>query len=144
MGWLLSEGTVLVLVAAGVVLAASSRCRRPLGRSARGLGRWLAHTSERVGLRVADPAPPPRRPIEVVAREARRLGRQYRATRTGVSFAKYEAVRRAYDGVLVEGCEALGLPHLLGVLAPGDELDAERVRVERLLHIWGLDLDDAA
>jgi hypothetical protein len=68
----------------------------------------------------------------------------YRATRRGVSFAKSEAVRRAYDDVLVEGCEALGITHLLGVLPPGDERDAERVRVERLLHVWGLDLDDAA
>ncbi len=87
---------------------------------------------------------PARREIEVVAREARRLGRRFRATRDGVSFAKFEAYRRAYDGVLAEGCDALGVTHLLTVLEPGPDLDAERVRVERMLHRWGLVLDDAA
>ena len=86
---------------------------------------------------------PDRREIEVVAREVRRLGRGFRATRDGVSFAKFEAYRRAYDAVLAECCEALEVTHLLGVLAPGDELDAERLRVERVLHRWGLVLDEA-
>jgi hypothetical protein len=139
MGWLLSEATVLVLVAVGLLLALSPRCRRPVRRAAH----VAARTPERLGFRTVAP-PPPGRPIEVVAREARRLGRLYRATRRGVSFAKSEAVRRAYDDVLVEGCEALRITHLLGVLPPGDERDSERARVERLLHVWGLDLDDAA
>jgi hypothetical protein len=139
MGWLLSEGTVLVMVAVGLLLATSRRCRRPFRRAAH----VAARTPERLGFRTVA-APPPGRPIEVVAREARRLGRRYRATRRGVSFAKSEAVRRAYDDVLAEGCEALGITHLLGVLPTGEERDAERARVERLLHLWGLDLDDAA
>ncbi len=79
----------------------------------------------------------------MVAREARRLGGRFRATRDGVSFAKSEAYRRAYDGVLGEGCDALDVAHLLAVLAPGPDLDAERLRVERVLHRWGLVLDDA-
>ena len=87
---------------------------------------------------------PDRRPIEVIAKEARRLGHRFRETRHGVSFAKAEGVRRAYDGVLSEACDALGIPHLLAVLADGLELDTERQRVERLLHIWGLQQDDAA
>lgn len=86
---------------------------------------------------------PARREIEVVAREARRLGRRFRATRDGVSFAKSEAYRRAYDGVLGEGCDALGVSHLLAVLPAGEELDHERLRVERTLHRWGMVLDDA-
>lgn len=85
---------------------------------------------------------PAGREIEVVAREARRLGRRFRATREGVSFAKSEAYRRAYDGVLAEGCDALGVTHLLAVLPAGEELDRERLRVERALHRWGLVLDD--
>ena len=80
----------------------------------------------------------------MIAVDARRLGQRYRFTRHGVSYAKSEAVRSAYDGVLGEGCDALGVAHLLGVLEPGDELDAERVRVERMLNIWGLHLDDVA
>lgn len=89
-------------------------------------------------------AVPEGRPIEVIASEARRLGHRFRETRHAVSFAKSEGVRRAYDGVLSEACDALGLPHLLAVLADGRELDAERRRVERLLHLWGLQQDDAA
>jgi len=89
-------------------------------------------------------AVPDRRPIEVIAREARRLGHRFRETRHGVSFAKAEGVRRAYDEVLAEACGALGLAHLLAVLADGPELDAERRRVERLLHVWGLQQDDDA
>ena len=46
--------------------------------------------------------------------------------------------------MLGEGCDALGVAHLLGVLAPGEELDTERVRVERVLNIWGMHLDDVA
>ncbi|MFC6285942.1 hypothetical protein ACFP3Q_01925 [Nocardioides sp. GCM10027113] len=144
MGWLLTEGTVLLVVAAGLGLALNPRCRPRLRRRIRSVNRSLHRLPEHLGLRATPPRPLHRRPIEVVAHEARRLGRLYRATRTGVSFAKSEAVRQAYDDVLVEGCEALGIPHLLCVLAPGDDLDTERARVERLLHIWGLDLDDAA
>ena len=42
--------------------------------------------------------------------------------------------------MLAEGCEALALQHLLGVLPPGDELDTERERVEDLLEYAGLRL----
>jgi hypothetical protein len=140
MGWLLSDGTAAALILLAALLGVSPRCRRPLVRARRG----LADVGRRVGLRPAAPPPPPGRPIEVIAREARRLGHHYRLTRQGVSYAKFEAVRRAYDGVLAEGCDALGVAHLLLVLPPGEELDAERHRVERLLHVWGLDLDDVA
>jgi hypothetical protein len=139
MGWALNEATAVMLIVLAELLVVSSRCRRPVIR----LGRALLGISRRAGV-VNESVAPSGRPIEVIAAEARRLGQRYRRTRRGVSYAKSEAVRRAYDGVLAEGCDALGVPHLLGVLEPGDELDAERTRVERLLHIWGLDLDDAA
>ncbi len=80
------------------------------------------------------------RPIEQLARDARRLGLSYRSHPRGISFVKYEAHRRAYDDVLAESCQALGVPHLLGVLPPGPELDLERARVEGRLELWGLDL----
>lgn len=86
---------------------------------------------------------PAGRPIEDVARDLRRLHQRYAATRTGVSYAKHEAVRFAYDHALAEGCDALGVTHLLGVLEAGADLDLERLRVERLLHRWGLSLDAA-
>lgn len=140
MGWLLSEGTAVIVIVATAAFVLNAGLRRPVlhwvGRARSG--------AARAGLWHPPEPTLEHRPIEVIAREARRLGRQYRATRTGVSFAKSEAVRRAYDDVLAEGCAALGVTHLLGVLDAGRELDAERLRVERMLHRWGLSLDDAA
>ena len=42
--------------------------------------------------------------------------------------------------MLAEACTALGLTHLLLVLPPGAELDAERARVEWALEVAGLEL----
>jgi hypothetical protein len=88
------------------------------------------------------PAPPrPGRPIEVIARDARRLGLRFHYLPPGVSFARFEGGRKAYDDVLAEACLALGVEHLLGVLPPGPELDTERGRVEVALEWTGLRLD---
>ena len=119
MRWLLGEGLA-----------------RRLGRAARLLAR-------RSGTRTEPPPAPEHRPFELIVHDVRRLHRRFCETRTGVSFAKSEAVRRAYDDALAEGCDALGLSHLLGVLDAGEELDRERTRVERLLHRWGLALDES-
>ena len=107
---------------------------RRIGRASRSLVR-------RSG--AALPAPD-HRAFELIVHDLRRLHRRFCETRSGVSFAKSEAVRRAYDGALAEGCDALGLAHLLGVLEAGEELDHERARVEQLLHRWGLALDESA
>jgi hypothetical protein len=92
------------------------------------------------------PSKPPvlGRPIEDIARDANRLGRSFRYVPPGLSFARFEGCRRAYDLVLSEACSALDIDHLLGVLPPGPELDAERDRVETKLWLAGLRLDDAA
>jgi hypothetical protein len=94
--------------------------------------------------RKLDPRPPvPKpdgRPIELIAQHARRLWRASRMPDRGRSMAKQEAIRRAYNGVLAEGCDALGLPHLLRVLPPGEELDIERGRIEDLLEDAGFRL----
>ena len=72
----------------------------------------------------------------------------YRAHRTGHrpndgrSAARIGAIRRSYDDVLAEGCAALGLAELLGVLPDGPELDAERQRVEVVLIGAGMVLED--
>ena len=87
----------------------------------------------------------PRRPIELIARDAQRLGLGFRHVQQGgVSFAQFEGRRRAYDLVLAEACASLSVEHLLAVLPPGVELDAERRRVERVLEQAGFRLDDAA
>jgi len=90
------------------------------------------------------PAPVPvGRPIEAIARDAQRLGRQLQHADDGRSAARISAIRSSYDDVLAEGCTALGLAQLLGVLTDGPELDAERRRVEVVLAGAGMVLVDA-
>jgi hypothetical protein len=79
---------------------------------------------------------PLRRPIEQVGNDLYRLHVAFH--RGGMRFAKYEGCRQAYDGVLAEAADMAGVAHLLGVLAPGSELDHERDRVELLLRHHGL------
>ena len=94
-------------------------------------------------LRRRGPGPEPvGRPIEAIAHDAHRLGRQLQHADDGRSAARISAIRSAYDDVLAEGCAALGLPHLLGVLAEGLELDHERRRVEVVLAGAGMVLAD--
>ena len=87
---------------------------------------------------------PQGRPIEVVAAHLRRLCAQYHGLDPRTPFVKVEAVRLAYDKVLGECCTALGGAHLLGVLRPGPELDAERERVEELVAERGVPLPHVA
>lgn len=89
-------------------------------------------------------APPPPRPLELIASDARRLGRRFHDPPPGTSQVKVVALQHAYDRVLVEGCQALAVVHLLGVLPPGEERDAERARVETRLWLAGLRIDGAA
>jgi hypothetical protein len=84
---------------------------------------------------------PQRRPLELIASDARRLGARLENPPRGMSYAKLEGARRAYEHVLAEACTALGVEHLLRVLPPGDELDAERTRVEGMLWLAGLRID---
>jgi hypothetical protein len=108
----------------------------------------LARAADRVsvGVRRLHPAPPAPcgRPFELIAADAYRLGRRFRFLPAGVSFARFEARRQAYDAVLSEACQALDVQHLLGVLPAGPELDSERTRVESVLGLAGLRIDDAA
>ena len=122
-----------VVAAVGVVVGC-----RPLWRA---IGRLLTYLRARFTRTVERAST---RPIEAIAEDARRLGRRFRQPAPGLSFVKFEGTRRAYDKVLSEGCRALGIDHLLDVLPPGDELDAERNRVELRLWSAGLRLDDAA
>lgn len=94
--------------------------------------------------RLARPPAPPRRPLEVVADDVRRLGARYRHPPRGTSYAKLEALRYAYDHALSEACSCLEIEHLLEVLPPGEELDRERNRVEDALWLVGLRFPEAA
>lgn len=95
-------------------------------------------------LRHQAPSEPLSRPIEMIAADARRLGPRFHYAPRGTSFAKLEGARLAYDHVLTEACTALGLEHLIAVLPPGDELDVERARVEGLLWLAGLRIDETS
>jgi hypothetical protein len=126
---------VLLFLAVGILGPAGlARVRRGVGRLAE---RWRPH-------RHSSPDVPSGRPIELIAVDAHRLGRQFHCLPRGVSFARFEARRRAYDTVLTEACRSLEIEHLLGVLPAGPDLDVERERVETALGLAGLRLGDAA
>lgn len=113
-----------------------------IGPELRRLRCFLARLRGRQGVGCLDDARPEGRRIELVASDVRRLGGRFRNVPPGVSFARFEALRQAYDGVLAEACKALEVDHLLQVLPPGPELDRERRRVEVALYRAGLSLDD--
>jgi hypothetical protein len=102
---------------------------------------WGVVRSRMRRLRGVDEVTPRGRPIEDIAYDARRLGGQLSHADDGRSALRIGAIRSAYDGVLAEGCQALGLAHLLAVLPPGAELDAERQRVESTLAAAGMVLE---
>ena len=87
---------------------------------------------------------PVARPWEEIVRDARRYSARVHQPPRGTSYAKHVAACSVYDRVLGEACAALELPHLLGVLPPGEDLDAERCRIETALWLAGLRLEDAA
>jgi hypothetical protein len=84
------------------------------------------------------------RPIQDIASSIRRLGADYHGGHPGRSWVKSEALRRAYDEALAEGCRALEVDSDLLDLDPGTDRDAERLRVEHLLMNAGLVLRRAA
>jgi hypothetical protein len=132
------QWVVVVWVVAMLAVAVGGRRLRRWHR------RWLRPVTARV--RIVRPAPPVPvgRPIEAIARDVHRLGRFFHHPPPGISFARFEGCRRAYDDVLAEACRALDVPHLLQVLPPSPEHDRERQRVELLLGWAGLPLDDVA
>jgi hypothetical protein len=108
----------MLLVIAGFCTALNRRARH-----------WTLRTCAELVHRIDSLVPrrtvltPQSRPIEAIARDARRLARRFHHPRRGLTFVKYESTRWAYDKVLAEGCRALGIEHLLEVLSPGPELD---------------------
>jgi hypothetical protein len=87
---------------------------------------------------------PPRRSIEELVGQLRRLAPKFHQPPPGTSRVKVEAARYAYDRVLGEVATAVGVDHLMSVLEPGDDLDAERSRVENRLWLAGVRFEEAA
>jgi hypothetical protein len=82
------------------------------------------------------------RPIQEIGLRVRRLGALYYGGAPGRSWVKTDALRRAYEESLDEGCRALEIDTDLLALDPGTERDAERMRVEYLLTDAGLVMRD--
>jgi hypothetical protein len=91
--------------------------------------------------RRTDPAPPQRRPIEVVAADLRRLARQLERVPAGAPMARRRGLQAAYDDVLVEAALQLGVPQTLTAPPDGRSRDAERLRLQAALSAAGLVCD---
>ena len=72
-----------------------------------------------------------RRPIQVVAADVRRLGRQIALVPSGAPMARRRALAAAYDDVLVEAALLLDIPHELRTAPVGPVRDAARLRARR-------------
>jgi hypothetical protein len=84
----------------------------------------------------------PRRPIEQVAADLRRLYRQLELVPAATPGARNRALLAAYDHVLAEAAALLDLPEALGSTPEGWDRDGERLRVEARLAGAGLRVRD--
>ena len=101
--------------------------------------RWLA--GEHPFRRRRPPAPPPptpRRPVQVIAADLRRLSRQLGLVPAGASLVRWRALWAAYDDVLMEAADALEIPHELPSTPDGMARDLERLRLLAALEGAGL------
>jgi hypothetical protein len=81
---------------------------------------------------------PQRRPLQVVAADVRRLGRQIALVPAGAPMARRRALAAAYDDVLIEAAELLDVPNDLRTAPAGPIHEAERLRLLADLEGAGL------
>jgi hypothetical protein len=79
-----------------------------------------------------------RRPVQVVAADARRLSRQLGLVPAGAPLVRWKALWTAYDAVLMEAAEQLEVAHELHSTCLGTPRDIERLRVVAALECAGL------
>jgi hypothetical protein len=79
-----------------------------------------------------EPAGPPRRSLDEVGADLRRLARRVSRTRPGEPMARRRATQAAYDDVLREAAELLGVP------ACWDEVAGTAREIERLVTEIGV------
>lgn len=100
------------------------------------LARWVRGYAAR---RRAGRSPEPTgRPLERVAADLGRLGRQVQLVPAGCPMARRRAVQAAYDDVLTEAAGMLGVSSALAGLPEGRARDVERLRVAAELRRAGL------
>jgi hypothetical protein len=115
------------------------RRRRLPGRSWRDRRRFAKLDRAMTRATSAEPSEPADPPIERVAADLRRLGRQ-RVEIANRSPVWHTAVERAYDDRLTVACRELGIEeHLIGLA--GVDLEIERVRVLGALQRAGMSVD---
>jgi hypothetical protein len=88
------------------------------------------------------PRPAPRRPLQVVAADLRRLSRQLALVPAGASLVRWRALWAAYDDVLMEAADALEIAHELPSTPDGLARDCERLRMLAALEGAGLAVQD--
>jgi hypothetical protein len=115
-------------------IAGRRRCR--LGRSWRERRSFASLDRDITRATASEPDEPCVPPIERIAADLRRLGRQ-RIDIGNRSPVWHLAVQRAYDDRLRIACRALNVTHHLNDLS-GVDLDIERLRVEGELQSTGL------
>jgi hypothetical protein len=81
---------------------------------------------------------PVRRPLQVVAADVRRLGRQIALVPAGAPMARRRALAAAYDDVLIEAALLLDVPTDLRSTPAGTARDAARLRLLAELEEAGL------
>src|SRR4051794_29007610 len=81
---------------------------------------------------------PGRRPLQVVAADVRRLGRQMALVPAGAPMARRRALAAAYEDVLIEAAVLLEVPNDLRTAPLGPARDAERLRLLAALEAAGL------
>ncbi|OZM72718.1 hypothetical protein CFN78_13925 [Amycolatopsis antarctica] len=93
---------------------------------------WMGSLRRR-GLKPAGP------PIERLAADLRRVRRSMTALPPGAPAVRRNATGQAYDALLGQACDAVGIGHELdGVPSHGVERELERLRVEGALRAAGL------
>jgi hypothetical protein len=98
--------------------------------------RWVRRVRER--RRLAHHPEPPRRPLQVVAADVRRLDRQLALVPAGAPMVRRRALAAAFDDVLIEAAVLLDVPHELTSAPVGSARDLERLRLLAALEGAGL------
>ncbi len=82
----------------------------------------------------------PRRRLEEVAADLRRLARQTSQVAAGTPMARRRGLQAAYDDLLVEAASLLDIPTSLRAVPEGVARDSERLYLEAALAAAGLEV----